>query len=264
MIVASVVIIPARFHSTRFPGKVLVPLNGKPLIQHVYEKASGAARADAVYVATDHRGVVEAVEAFGGRAVMTAEGLRSGTDRIAEALGLLEARGGGSTPWDVIVNVQGDEPLVRADMVDALVDLMADRRASIGTLAKRIEDVEDITNPNTVKVVFDREGFALYFSRSPIPYYRDLFAGRDLAGTPPDPAAAIMFRHVGLYAYRREALLKFTSLPVSRLEEAEKLEQLRALEHGLAIKVGETAHATIGVDTPEDLERVQQCISSSS
>jgi len=259
-----VVIIPARYRSTRFPGKVLVSLSGKPLIQHVYERVSAARTAVAVYVATDDRRVFEAVRHFGGRAVMTSAHHQSGTDRIAEALAHIEATDFRGDPVDVVVNVQGDEPLVRPEMVEALVDLMSDCRASIGTLAKRITDVDDITNPNTVKVVFDREGFALYFSRAPIPYYRDLFAGRDLLLNPPDPAALVMFRHVGLYAYRREALMRFTGLPVSILEEAEKLEQLRALEQGLPIKVRETTYETVGVDTPEDLERVQRCINSYS
>jgi 3-deoxy-manno-octulosonate cytidylyltransferase (CMP-KDO synthetase) len=147
--------------------------------------------------------------------------------------------------------------------VDELVDLMDDRRAAMGTLAKRIADVDDITNPNVVKVVFDHEGFALYFSRAPVPFHRDLFAGRDLLVNKPAAAALHMFRHVGLYAHRREALLRFTALPVSVLEEAEKLEQLRALEYGLPIKVGETTYHTVGVDTPEDLLKAERCISSS-
>lgn len=260
-IMSAVVIIPARYGSTRFPGKPLALLAGKPLIQHVYERASGATCAKDVVVATDSELIYDAVNGFGGMAVMTSSGHPSGTDRLAEALLELERRGYAA---EIIVNVQGDEPLIRPEMLDAAVGLMEDPRASIGTLAKRIADVIEITDPNVVKVAFDREGFALYFSRSPIPYHRELF---ESGGAHVDTAMmqkVTMYKHIGLYAYRRNFLQRFAELRPTWLEETEKLEQLRALEHGFKIKVGETVYETVGVDTPLDLERVERCLSSYS
>lgn len=258
---SAVAIIPARYASTRFPGKPLASLAGKPLIQHVYERVARAARVQGVFVATDSEAISTAVFAFGGRAVLTSPAHPSGTDRIAEALVSLEREG---RKVDIVVNVQGDEPLVEPDMVDHVVGLLDDERASMSTLAKRIGNVIEITDPNVVKVVFDREGFALYFSRSPIPYHRDLFAG-GVCGL----AASVlqrmqMFKHIGIYGYRRDVLTRFAGLEPSWLEEYEKLEQLRALAHRFAIKVGETPYDTIGVDTPEDLERVRRCLSTFS
>ncbi len=235
---SAAVIIPARFHSTRFPGKALAPLRGRPLIQHVYERSLGSRLASEVVVATDSDDIRRAVESFGGKAVMTSPDHSSGTDRVAEAASMLD--------YDIIVNVQGDEPLIRAEMIDAVIELLDDERASLGTLARPAENPAEIENPNVVKVVFDREGFAMYFSRSPIPYRRHLGS---------------VFQHVGIYGYRKEALMRLTSLEPTVLERTEGLEQLRALENGMKIKVGLTEFETIGVDTPEDLEKVEKWLS---
>lgn len=214
---------------------------GKPIIQHVFERASECRLASDIMVATDSENILKAVESFGGRAVMTSAEHASGTDRAAEAAASLDC--------DIIVNVQGDEPLIRAEMIDAVIELLDDERASLGTLARPSENPLDIENPNVVKVVFDREGFAMYFSRSPIPYRRN-------KGT--------VYHHVGLYSYRREALMRLTALEPTALERTEGLEQLRALENGMKIKVGLTEFETIGVDTPEDLRKVESWLSSSS
>ena len=273
---AAIVIIPARYGSTRFPGKPLCHLLGKPMIQHVYERVRDARLVRDVFVATDSSAIFSAVEGFGGKAVMTSTEHRSGTDRIAEAVTKLseagETGGPGKQDEQIIVNVQGDEPMIMSEMVDAVIELMEDERAAIGTLVKRIQTPEEIEDPNVVKVVFNDEGFALYFSRSPIPYHRDInyadmtrrhgvmgSRGKDLRV--PD---SFFYKHIGIYAYRKDALLRFSLLAPSRLEEIEKLEQLRALERGLKIKVHETRHETIGVDTAMDLERVEKCLSLSS
>jgi len=248
----AVVIIPARLASTRFPGKVLAPLQGKPLIQHVCERARLAALADHVLVATDSREVADAVASFGGEAVMTSPECASGTDRVAEAASRLD--------YDIIVNVQGDEPLIEPEIIDTAIRLLEDRRAAIGTIAAEITNPADIADPNVVKVVMDREGFALYFSRSPIPYHRERWKGLGRL----EMQGARLHRHLGIYSFRREALFEFSGFAPSPLEETEKLEQLRALEHGMKIKVGLAARETLGVDTPEDLERVRKCLSSSS
>jgi 3-deoxy-manno-octulosonate cytidylyltransferase (CMP-KDO synthetase) len=194
------------------------------------------------------------VKGFGGHAIMTSEAHQSGTDRIAEAVERLQDKGCGIQDKDIIVNVQGDEPLIHPKMVDDVIKLMDDERASIGTLVKRIEEEKEITDPNIVKVVFNDEGFALYFSRSPIPYHRDSDEFRTLK---------LYFKHIGIYAYRKDMLLKFAKMSPTRLEQTEKLEQLRALENGLKIKVKETEFETIGVDTPMDMERVERCLSIS-
>ncbi len=263
----AIVIIPARYGSTRFPGKPLCHLLGKPMVRHVYERVKGARLAQDVFIATDSDYIFSAVEGFGGKAVMTSAEHRSGTDRIAEAVLKLAEAGlitGGSE--QLIVNVQGDEPMIMPEMVDMVIRLMEDERAAIGTLAKRIETLAEIEDPNVVKVVFDEEGFALYFSRSPIPYHRDMTRGRGDAGTRSkdlnDPET-FFYKHIGIYAYRRDVLLRFSRLAPTRLEEIEKLEQLRALERGLKIKVLETPYETIGVDTAADLERVEKCLSLS-
>lgn len=253
---AAIVIIPARYGSTRFPGKPLCHLLGKPMIQHVYERVRDALLVQDVFIATDSTAIFSAVEGFGGKAVMTSTEHRSGTDRIAEAVIKLskagEISGPGKQGEQIIVNVQGDEPLIMSEMVDAVIELMEDERAAIGTLAKRIRTAEEIEDPNVVKVVFNDEGFALYFSRSPIPHHRDQL---------PD---SFFYKHIGIYAYRKEVLMRFSRLAPTRLEEIEKLEQLRALESGFKIKVRETRHETIGVDTVMDLERVEKCLSLSS
>ncbi len=272
---AAIVIIPARYGSTRFPGKPLCHLLGKPMIQHVYERVRDARLVQDVFVATDSEAIYSAVEGFGGKAVMTSTEHRSGTDRIAEAVTKLTEAGatGGQGKQDeqIIVNVQGDEPLIMPEMVDAVIELMEDERAAIGTLVKRILTHEEIEDPNVVKAVFNDEGFALYFSRAPIPYHRDTNHGdttrrhgdTETRGKDVQVPDSFFYKHIGIYAFRKEALLRFSRLAPTRLEEIEKLEQLRALERGFKIKVHETHHETIGVDTAMDLERVEKCLSLS-
>ncbi len=222
-------------------------------------------------VATDSETIFEKVLSFGGKAVMTSAAHASGTDRIAEVAAGISC--------DIIVNVQGDEPLINPAMIDEVISVLDDREASIGTLVKRISDRREIFDQNVVKAVFDESGFAFYFSRAPIPYHRDFFSAEarkygspdaafgkpaSSSGPPGFPSSELfMFKHIGIYSYRREALLELTKLPQSRLEAAEKLEQLRALENGYRIKVRETFFETSGVDTPEDLERIEQCLNSS-
>jgi 3-deoxy-manno-octulosonate cytidylyltransferase (CMP-KDO synthetase) len=260
---SAIVVIPARYASTRFPGKPLALLKGIPIIQHVYQNSLDARLAAEVIVATDSETIFEKVLSFGGKAVMTSAGHQSGTDRIAEVAASLNC--------DIMVNVQGDEPLIRPEMIDAVISVLDDGRASLGTLAIPIRDSREIFDPNVVKVVFDSEGFAWYFSRAPIPYHRDAWkasvTGNELqitSGHNSSLATRDCFKHIGIYSYRRDVLLKLSSLPQSRLEMIEMLEQLRALENGFRIKVRETSCETIGVDTPEDLERVEQCLNSSS
>jgi 3-deoxy-manno-octulosonate cytidylyltransferase (CMP-KDO synthetase) len=262
---SAIVIIPSRYQSTRFPGKPLALISNKPMIQYVYERAKRAASVTEVIVATDNRLIFEAVRGFGGNAVMTSEDHQSGTDRIAEAACILAKKGHEA---DIIVNVQGDEPMIHPDMIDDVVGILDDDKADIGTLVRKIERCEEIFDPNVVKAVFNDRGYALYFSRSAVPYHRDLFGSCAMERKGPsaiDPGSAgfLMFRHVGIYSFRTGILKKFTGLPPSRLEETEKLEQLRALENGMSIKVKETMYETIGVDTPADLERVGKCLNLS-
>ncbi len=254
---SAIVIIPSRYSSTRFPGKPLCLISGKPMIQHVFEKVKKARLVRDVFIATDNESIFNAVEAFGGRAIMTSDRHESGTDRIAEAAEKLQQDGYKAQNMEIVVNVQGDEPMIMPEMVDDVIELMNDRRASIGTLAKRISDIRDIADPNIVKVVFDEDDFAIYFSRSPIPYYRDEW--KDLTRIKDECSQVTVFKHIGVYAYRREALLKFAKLKTARLEKIERLEQLRAIEKGIKIKVKETSFETIGVDTPVDVERVERC-----
>jgi 3-deoxy-manno-octulosonate cytidylyltransferase (CMP-KDO synthetase) len=231
--------IPARYESTRLPGKPLALIQGKPMIQHVYERTRAVDQVDGVLVATDDARIAAAVRHFGGDVVMTSPEHQSGTDRIAEAARDLDA--------DVVVNVQGDLPFLESEMVRATVALMRrDPALSMATVKAPIRDAQEMGNPNVVKVVTDREGYALYFSRSPLPYWRDV-ANDGVLG----------YKHIGLYAYRRDFLLRFARLAPTPLERAEKLEQLRALEWGVRIKVAETACAGIEVDTPQDLERAR-------
>jgi 3-deoxy-manno-octulosonate cytidylyltransferase (CMP-KDO synthetase) len=273
----SVVIIPARYDSTRFPGKLLSLLKGKPLVQHVYENSKGAHFIDDVIVATDSEEILEKVLSFGGRAVMTDKKHSSGTDRIAEVAASMD--------YEVVVNVQADEPLIRPQMINDVILLLNDERASIGTLIKKITDPVEIIDPNVVKVVFDKDGFALYFSRSPIPYHRDewkLLSKEQIANSREHRVksknlrgifelrtlssklqAFHCYKHIGIYSYRREALLTLSGMEQTELEKREKLEQLRALENGMKIKVKETFFETYGVDTPEDLERVGKCLNIS-
>lgn len=260
---SAIVLIPARYSSARFPGKPLALLHGVPVIEHVYRNSLHSRLADDVIVATDSETIYERVLSFGGKAVMTSGNHASGTDRIAEAAAPLD--------YDIIVNVQGDEPLIKADMIDAAISALDDQEASIGTLAKRISDRREIFDPNTVKVVFDNKGYAFYFSRAPIPYHRDLFGaearrygGAGVSFGDRLPLSGLFFyKHVGIYSYRQNVLQEITRIEPSRLEKIEKLEQLRALEHGYKIKVEETFFETVGVDTPEDLERIEKCLNSS-
>jgi 3-deoxy-manno-octulosonate cytidylyltransferase (CMP-KDO synthetase) len=233
-------LIPARHRATRFPGKPLAEIAGRSMVQRVWEAARAAKSLRAVIVATDDERIAAAVRGFGGAVRMTAAHHPSGTDRIAEV-----ARG---LACDLVVNIQGDEPLIRPAEIDAAVSpLLEDPTIPMGTLACPLP-LEQATDPNAVKVVVGVEGFALYFSRSPIPYLRDGHSGGD---TP-------YLLHVGLYVYRRDVLLTLAGLAPTPLEERERLEQLRALEHGIRIRVVRTSQRSLGVDTPEDLEYVRR------
>ena len=240
-------IIPARYASTRFPGKPLALLGNKPVIQHVYEQASSVL--SDVWVATDDDRIREAVEKFGGRIVMTRADHKSGTDRIEEAA---EKTG---TQADVIINIQGDEPFVQPSQIKTLMQLFDNADTQIGTLGKHFENIEAVNNPNSPKIVTDKQGFALYFSRSVIPYIRGAQDNEWLSHFP-------FLKHLGLYAYRREVLHEITQLPQSSLEIAESLEQLRWLENGYRIRVGLTDVETVGIDTPEDLQRAEEFLKS--
>jgi 3-deoxy-manno-octulosonate cytidylyltransferase (CMP-KDO synthetase) len=248
---AIVAIIPARFGSTRLPGKPLSDIHGKTMIQRVHERARAARSVDRVVVATDDERVADAVRGFGGEAVLTSPAHPSGTDRIAEAARGLAA--------EVVVNVQGDEPLLDPGGIDAAAGaLLDDPSLPMATLSLPLRTVEEMLAPSVVKVVADARGDALYFSRSPIPHLR-LGASSDLrAAAEAAVGRGLARRHVGLYAYRREALLRLAALPPSPLEEAEGLEQLRALHHGMRIRVVPVdGEGGVAVDTPEDLERVR-------
>src|SRR6266568_2216285 len=239
-------IIPARYASTRFEGKALADILGKPLVQHVYERTARAALVSEVIVATDDERIVAAVKAFGGRVEMTDKGHETGTDRLAEVAARLDS--------DIIVNVQGDEPLIEPAMIDEAIEpLITDPELLMSTLKSRIKSLHDFLSPNVVKVVTDWEGFALYFSRSPLPHFRDKW--NDLKDEAFASGRLLCYKHVGLYVYRRDFLLQFAQMSPTYLELAEKLEQLRVLENGYRIKVVETEHSSIGVDTPGDLEK---------
>lgn len=251
-----VALIPARYASTRLPGKPLIEIAGKPMILHVVERARQSPSIERVIVATDDERVWRTVIDSGAEAVMTSPDHRTGTDRLAEVAAQLEA--------DILINVQGDEPLIEPAMIEAAVaPLLAEHSVVMSTTSEPIEQVEDALNPNVVKVVVDREGFAIYFSRHPIPFPRSeaLTHGSVEAALRAQPELLHRFaKHTGLYAYRRDFLLTFARLEPTPLERAESLEQLRALEHGYRIKVVAVKHRSIGVDTPEDLERVRQIL----
>jgi 3-deoxy-manno-octulosonate cytidylyltransferase (CMP-KDO synthetase) len=234
-----VALIPARFASTRFPGKPLADIDGRTMIEHVYRRAAASPIVSRVIVATDDLRIAAAVAAFGGDVRLTRADHPSGTDRLAEVVSTLDC--------DVVVNVQGDEPLLDSRAIGEVVAPFTDPSVSVTTLYRRIHHPSELADPNVVKLVLDRAGFALYFSRAAIPHARD-----PRGGWPP------LYRHIGLYAYRRSALLVLASLEPTPLERAEKLEQLRALEHGIRVKAVETAYDSIGVDTPEDLEQVRR------
>jgi 3-deoxy-manno-octulosonate cytidylyltransferase (CMP-KDO synthetase) len=231
-------VIPARYKATRFEGKVLALLEGKPVIQHVYEAAKESSSLDDLIVATDDERIKAAVEEFGGKAALTSVDHQTGTDRLTEVVNPLDVK--------IVVNIQGDEPFIHHSIIGELVAaLRADDDIPMATAIKKIDDMDELTNPNIVKTVIDREGFALYFSRSPIPFARNT-------------APKCYYKHLGIYAYTKDFLFTYTNLPKTELEKAESLEQLRALEHGYKIKTVETNLDTIGIDTPADLEKAKQ------
>lgn len=241
-IMKTIAIIPARYASTRFPGKPLALLAGKPVIQHVFERVSQIV--PDTWVATDDRRIFDAVEAFGGRAVMTRADHQSGTDRIEEAVTTI------GTDADIVVNIQGDEPFIQTSQIQTVCRLFEDPDTQIATIGKPFADMEAVDNPNSPKIVTDTKGFALYFSRSPIPFVRGVDHDQWLLHFP-------FLKHLGIYAYRRNVLREITRLPQSPLEKAESLEQLRWLQHGYRIKVGLTDVETIGIDTPADLQHAE-------
>jgi 3-deoxy-manno-octulosonate cytidylyltransferase (CMP-KDO synthetase) len=252
-----VAIIPARYASSRFPGKALVDLDGKPMIQWVYERTTEATGVGRVLVATDDERIFQVVLGFGGEAVMTSPNHPTGTDRIAEVAATLAA--------ELIVNVQGDEPLIQASAIEAAIaPFAADPTLVMSTLRCPVPTVDELFDISITKVVVDARDFALYFSKAPIPYHRDGWGPlismvprlRLAGGTPP----VVGWRHVGLYVYRRTFLLTFAMLPQTPLERLEQLEQLRALEHGYRIKVVPTPYVSVGVDTPEDVAKVRRLL----
>jgi 3-deoxy-manno-octulosonate cytidylyltransferase (CMP-KDO synthetase) len=253
---AIVAIIPARYAATRLPGKPLSEIQGKTLIERVHERARAARRVDRVLVATDDERIARAVRGFGGEAVLTSPRHASGTDRLAEAARGIEA--------EIVINVQGDEPLIDPAGIDAVAAALADDPSlEMATLALPLRSVEEMLAPSVVKLVTDAAGNALYFSRSPIPHVRQGAGDDARAAALAAVAAGLARRHVGLYGYRREALLRFAALPPTELEAAEGLEQLRALAHGMRIRVVLLdGAASPAVDTPEDLERVRALIGS--
>jgi len=238
-----VAVIPARYHSNRFEGKPLALIKGKPMIQHVVERARSVDLLSLVVVATDDQRIADAVQAFGGQVVLTSRDHASGTDRLAEAAELLDIG-----EHDVVVNIQGDQPLFPPEVIEQVAGpLLADPALPMSTLIYKIIRPEEINDPNHVKTVFDCHSNALYFSRSPIPFQRN----------PEEPIQPTYYKHLGFYAYRKGFLLTFVALPEGEWERFEKLEQLRALEYGYTIRVVETRHDSIEVDTPEDVRRVE-------
>lgn len=238
-----IAVIPARYASSRLPGKPLLMLAGKPMVQHVYERVSRARSVQRVIVATDDERIVEAVRSFGGEARLTRKDHRSGTERIAEVASQVAA--------EIYVNVQGDEPLIEPAAIDTAVDaLLSDESVQVATLCVPISAPAEIMDPNVVKVVLDFQGDALYFSRAPIPWIRD-----DSSRVP-----ARHLKHLGLYVFRRETLLEFPTLPPGDLERLEQLEQLRLLENGCRIRVAETTYNSLSVDVPEDVARVEEIL----
>ena len=249
MKIRSLGVVPARYGAHRFPGKPLAMIAGKTLVQRVYEQAAKAKRLDKVIVATEDTRILEAVEAFGGDAMLTSPDCATGTDRVAEVARAYEC--------DLVLNIQGDEPLMRPEMIDQLVEAMqSDPKCVMGTLARKLESAANLDNPNVVKVALAQNGNALYFSRSRVPFVRDARSG----DSPEWLKLAKFYKHLGIYAFRRDFLLKFVQLPQSELEKTEKLEQLRALENGFSIKVLITPHDSIGVDRPEDVELVEEIL----
>lgn len=241
-------VIPARFASTRFPGKALARIGSRSMLQHVYERASQSRYLTSIIVATDDARIFDEARRFGASVRMTRPDHPSGTDRVAEVAASQDA--------ELVVNIQGDEPLIDPAAIDAAVlPLLDEPEIPMGTLRKRIEDPREVDDPNVVKVVTDRAGNALYFSRSTIPFVRT---------SPRPPLPGPWFKHIGLYVYRRDFLLGYSDLPAGPLERAECLEQLRALENGYTIRVMETEYESLGVDTPADLDRVARLFAVSA
>ncbi|HSA07152.1 MAG TPA: 3-deoxy-manno-octulosonate cytidylyltransferase [Candidatus Gastranaerophilales bacterium] len=235
------IIIPARYASIRLPGKPLIEIKGKPIIQWVYEQAKKSKLADSVIVATDDKRIFDAVKGFGGCVEMTSSEHKSGSDRIAEIAG-------NNPEIDIAVNVQGDEPLITPESIDKAIQcLISDKNADISTLIREITDKQEILNPNLVKAVIAKDGKALYFSRAAIPFEREM-------------GHAKFFAHIGLYVYRRDALFKMTTLAQTDLEQAESLEQLRALQNGMIIKTETVDYKPLGIDTPEDIEEFKKIV----
>ncbi|MCG2714340.1 MAG: 3-deoxy-manno-octulosonate cytidylyltransferase [Candidatus Omnitrophica bacterium] len=234
-------VIPARFSSVRFQGKILADIMGKPMLQHVWERAKQSRMLDDLIIACDSEIIFKVATEFGAKAVMTSKEHTCGTDRISEVVNPIDVK--------VIINIQGDEPLIHPTMIDNVARaLLEDKLINMATLMKRITDLAQVTDPNVVKVVVDKNNFALYFSRSPIPY---LAPDAQVIG-------AVYYKHIGLYGYTKDFLFTYKNLPVSNLEKTEKLEQLRVLAEGFKIKVIETKFDTVGVDTPDDLERAKE------
>jgi 3-deoxy-manno-octulosonate cytidylyltransferase (CMP-KDO synthetase) len=243
----TLIVIPARHASSRLPGKPLIELAGKTLIERVYRQCAKVKGVSSVLVATDHDGIFEEVASFGGEVLMTKKSHRSGTERVAEAARKKRA--------NLVINVQGDEPLLDPRAIEKLIKgMQRDDAAQIATLASPITEKSDFLDPNVVKTVLDEDGWALYFSRSPIPYWRE----------DPTRVPRPVFRHIGIYGYRNEALQKWVRMAPTRLEKLEKLEQLRALENGLKIKVFLTNYVAIGVDTPSDVKKVERILAKRS
>ncbi|NLT52207.1 MAG: 3-deoxy-manno-octulosonate cytidylyltransferase [Ignavibacteria bacterium] len=239
-------VIPARFASTRLMGKPLAEIGGKPMIQHTYESAKKSKLLHDVIIAVDDERVYEVVRNFGGKAIMTPKDIATGSDRLAYVAESM-------TKAEVIVNIQGDEPFIKGEMIDQAIEpLFFDTSINVSTLAKRINTVEELKSPDIPKVVFDYNNFAMYFSRSPIPFVRDAKTQLEKI------SLADIYKHIGLYVYRRNALLDFTKLEQTDLEKIEKLEQLRMLENGFKIKIVITEHESLSVDTPADLELVRK------
>lgn len=240
-------VIPARYASTRFPGKPLAKLGDKPMVQWVYERASSVF--EHLLVATDDQGIYDAVKGFGGKVQMTSPSHISGTDRCAEAAYLYEQETG--LRFSHVVNIQGDEPLIQAEQLQGLIDCFEAPGTAIATLIRVLKDKDELPDPNAVKVVVDNSFRALYFSRSPIPFVRNSATGKEDAKVP-------YYTHIGLYAFQREVLDRVVKLAPSSLEQAESLEQLRWLEHGITIQTAVSDFPSLGVDTPEDLERIRK------
>ncbi|MFH1784204.1 MAG: 3-deoxy-manno-octulosonate cytidylyltransferase [bacterium] len=239
-----IAMIPARYDSSRFPAKALADIAGKPMIQRVYEQVKKSSVLEDVIVVTDSEKILKTVESFGGKAMMTSKDCQSGTDRIAEAVKDVDC--------EIVVNVQGDEPLIVHEVIDAAIEpLLNDPNILMGTAVSRISDLEDIENHNVAKVVLDKDNFVIYFSRSAIPCSKN---------SQPDIYTQVYYKHIGIYVYRKDFVLTFSSLPQMPLEKIESLEQLRALEHGYKIKATIMDYDSVSVDVPEDVERVKELI----